>query len=359
MVDPNLPSPKHQQLKEYLKNLIFQGKLTPGEQLPSENSLARQFKISRHTVRQSFGELEQEGLIYREQGRGTFCNPLKRPGGQNIAVLTTYISDYIFPSIIQGIEAVLSDAGYNLLLANSNNNKTKEAQCLENLVNQDIVAMIIEPAKSAKANSNLTYFQTLTAKGVPYLMLHAHYPELDQSFIVIDDEQGGYLETKYLLQLGHRRIAGVFKTDDQQGVKRLQGFRRALNEYGLIPPPELVGTYETEQLHSFPYHFSQRLLLQPERPTAIVCYNDQIALEVLEVVRNEGLRVPDDLSLVAFDDSSLATATEIKLTTVKHPKLAMGHQAAQSIVDMLTGSIDQPRRVYAPELIIRNSCRNI
>ncbi|MGI6285138.1 GntR family transcriptional regulator [Neomoorella humiferrea] len=359
MLDHNNPLPKYYQLKEYLKGMIQRGEIAPGEQLPSENALVQQFGLSRHTVRQAIGELENEGWVYREQGRGTFCAYRGKANGRTIAVLTTYISDYIFTAIIRGIEEILSAAGYTLVLANTSNDKNKEAQCLENLINQDITGLIVEPTKSAKENINRAYFTELEKKRIPYLMLHAVYPELEPAYIIMDDEKGGYLATKYLLQLGHREIAGIFKADDLQGVKRQAGFMAALAEYGVTLKQGYLGNYETEQLLSYPYQFTRSLLQKSNRPTAIVCYNDQIALQVLEAIRHEGLKVPEDISLVGYDDSSLAVASEVKLTTVKHPKAEMGRQAARLLIDMLEGRMEKPRLVYDPELVVRSSCRSL
>lgn len=355
----NSTTPKYQKLKDYIKNQIIRGNLLPGEKLTSENTLASQFKLSRHTVRQALGELENEGFINREKGRGTFCNRSRKTNAQNIAVLTTYISDYIFPTIIRGIEEILSNAGYNLILANTNNDKSKEAQCLENFLNQRIDALIIEPTKSALDNSNLSYYHELEAKGIPYLMINAFYPDLEPAYLIMDDIQGAALAANHLLQLGHRRIAGIFKIDDLQGIKRQTGFLSALKEFDIPETSTLIGHYTTEQIRSYPYQFIRNLLQKDLPPTAVVCYNDQIALEVLEAIRNEGLKVPDDISIVGYDDSSLATATEIKLTTVKHPKAKMGRQAAHNIIEMLTGQIEKPSFIYPSELIVRSSCRNI
>lgn len=351
--------PKYSQLKDYLKEEMRLGKIAADEQLPSENMLATQFKVSRHTVRQALGDLENEGYVYREQGRGTFCAPRNRSAGRTIAVVTTYISEYIFPVVIRGIEEVLSAAGYTLILANTGNDKAKEAQCLENLLSKDIAGLIIEPTKSAGENANLKYFQELERRRIPYIMFHATYPELDPAYIVMDDEKGGYMVTQYLLQLGHREIAGIFKSDDVQGVKRQAGFISALNAYNIAIRPEFLGNYETEQQKSYPYQFAKGLLQRANGPSAIVCYNDQIAIRILEAVREEGIKIPDQLSIISYDDSSLAVASEVKLTTIKHPKAEMGRQAARFIIDMLEGRMDKPRLVYQPELIIRTSCHNL
>lgn len=351
--------PKYSQLKEYLKEQMHLGKIAADEQLPSENMLASQFNISRHTVRQALGDLENEGYVYREQGRGTFCAPRKRNNGRTIAVVTTYISEYIFSVVIRGIEEILSAAGYTLILANTGNDKTKEAQCLENLLNQEISGLIIEPTKSARDNVNYKYFQELERRRIPYLMLHATYPELDPAYVIMDDEKGGYMATQYLLQLGHREIAGIFKNDDLQGVRRQAGFLSALKAYGLEPNMDYLGNFDTEQQKFFPYQFTRGLLQRSDRPTAIVCYNDQNAIRILEAVREEGVKIPEELSIIGYDDSSLAVASEVKLTTIKHPKASMGRQAARFIIDMLEGRMEKPKLVYQPELIIRTSCHNL
>lgn len=355
-MDQNSSVPKYYRLKEYLKEQMKRGAITPGSQLPSENMLVDQFKISRHTVRKALRDLEIEGLIFREQGRGTFCAYPATAKGQTVAVVTTYISEYIFPAVIRGIEEVLSAAGCLLLLASTGNAKSKEATCLENLLQQKIAGLIIEPTQSARENGNLAYYRELDKRGIPYLMLHAYYPELDPAYIIMDDEKGGYMATQQLIALGHRRIAGIFKADDQQGVKRRAGYLKALQEHGIEPLPALIGSYETEELYSYPYQFTRQLLQETPVPTGMVCYNDQVALIVLEALREEGVKVPEEISLVSFDDSRLAVASEVKLTGVKHPKSAMGRQAARMLLDMLENKTHKPRLVYQPELILRTSC---
>jgi GntR family transcriptional regulator of arabinose operon len=354
---PNVP--KYYRVKQYLKNMIRRGELTPGSLLPSENDLAKEFNFSRHTIRQAIGDLENEGYVLREQGRGTFCAYHNKPAGKKIALVTTYISEYIFPSIIRGVEDILSTAGYTLILANTANDKLKEALCFENLLEQEVAGFIIEPTKSARENSNCKHFAELEKRRIPYLMLHATYPELDPAYILQDDEKSGYMATQYLLQLGHRKIAGIFKNDDLQGVKRQSGFTAALAEYGIQLKPEFLGTYDTEHLRSFPYQFVKEQIGKEERPTALVCYNDEIVLTILEAIREAGLKVPEALSVVGFDDSNLALLSEVKLTTIKHPKAEMGRQAARFIIDMVEERVEKPRLIYQPELVIRSSCTEI
>ncbi|MFC7681420.1 GntR family transcriptional regulator [Paenibacillus sp. GCM10028914] len=352
--------PKYMQLKQELLSWLESGKLHPGAQFPSENEISEQFGLSRQTVRQTFGELEKDGWLERIQGKGTFArNPQRRESEQvkTIGIITTYISDYIFPHIVRGAESELRSRGYRLLLSSTDNTKMKEMEALQLMTSQPLSGLIIEPTRSAEGNLNLRYFLDLQEKGIPYLMINEKYRELECPCLKVDDEKGGYKATSYLLDAGHRSIAGFFKTDDLQGVGRLKGFLAAHKERGIPAASSRVITYVTEQKRDIPYREAVKLLSGPaeERPTAFVCYNDELALLLMEAVTQCGLRVPEDVSLIGFDNSSLAEASGTKLTTLTHPKLEMGIDAARQLIDMIERGTGYEDTVYEPELVERDS----
>jgi GntR family transcriptional regulator, arabinose operon transcriptional repressor len=359
--------PKYLQLKQVILSWLHSGRLKPNEQMPSENEIAEQFQQSRQKVRQTFGELEQEGWLFRIQGKGTFVsNPQtqKAQAIQTIGILTTYISDYIFPHIVRGAEAALRDKGYRLVLSSTDNDKEKEKECLAMMMSQPLSGLIIEPTKSAVGNPNLSYYLSLDYQKIPYIMINERYPEMNCPFVIVEDETGGFLATEHLIRLGHQRIAGFFKTDDLQGVNRLKGFIRAHHQYNLPLLPDRVIGYCSEQKQIKPNETALALLGQPalNRPTAFVCYNDDLAIRLLEVIRKLGFNVPEDLSIVGFDDSNLATATEVKLTTLTHPKTEMGIAAAEILIFMIEHKLSERefiQRIFTPELVIRTSTRKI
>ena len=125
---------------EELKSKILSGEIRPGAKLPSENELAKEYEISRHTVRKALAILATDGYITTEHGKGTFCSDrmAHRKNSKNIAVVTTYISDYIFPRLIQGMDRVLTEQGYSIMLKNTGNSRQKEAQCLEDILTKDV-----------------------------------------------------------------------------------------------------------------------------------------------------------------------------------------------------------------------------
>lgn len=356
--------PKYLQLKQEILSWIQSGKLSPNEKIPTEHEIANQFQLSRHTVRQALGELENEGWLYKIQGSGTFVSKPNSTGKhevKTVAILTTYISDYIFPHIVRGAEETLREKGYRLLLASTDNDKAKERSHLEAMIQQPLSGLIIEPTKSAQGNPNLSYYLALNNLHIPYVMINECYLEMSCPVIKMDDEKGGYLLTEHLIQLGHRRIAGFFKTDDLQGVNRLKGFIRAHQEYSLPLSSRHLVMYTTEEKETKPLELLYSFLQQAdsEKVTAIVCYNDELAIKLLDVIRQLGLNVPDDISIVGFDDSTFAIATEVKLTTIRHPKVEMGIKAAETLIQMIERKEDIQDVIYQPELIIRESTKKI
>ena len=363
---------KYNMVKEKITEWITSGKVQPGEKIYSENELVKMFGVSRHTVRQAVGDLVHEGWLYREQGAGTFCsNKLLQPNvesemispikslntnGKNIGVITTYISDYIFPSIIKGIESYLTAQGYSLTFACTDNDVEKEKQCLQTMLSRNIDGLIVEPTRSSNYNPNIHYYLQLEQNNIPYLMINQFYSQLMPPHIIMNDEHGGFIATEHLINLGHEKIIGLFKTDDLQGVNRMQGFIRAFREHNLPFFPDMVITYTTEEKDNNLVEQLQQFFTTDDKPTAIVCYNDQLALQVLFMLRGIGLSVPEDVSIVGYDDSSLAEATDVKLTSVTHPKMDMGIEAAKWIVSAVEkrGSIEHST-IYEPELVVRNS----
>lgn len=353
--------PKYEMVKRHIRSLLRQDIVKFGERLPSEHELMDQFNVSRNTIRQALADLTSDGLIFREQGKGTFSKytPENRNEKKIVAVMTTYISDYIFPDIIFGIEEVLSAEGFSMLLANTNNNKDKETRILKNILQHDVVGLIGEPTLSAQENINWPLFNELRQKNIQLVFLNACYPDIVSACVQMDDEKAGFMATEYLLQLGHKQIAGIFKRDDIQGMKRKAGFLTAIEHYGIHQAPDLLVEYETCNEYFQPYKLARSLILQKNRPTAVVCYNDNIALMVIQAAKDCGLNIPGDISIIGFDDSKKAVETDVKLTTIVHPKAEMGRRAAALMIDLLDHPDAAAQYIYQPELIIRNSCQRL
>ncbi|WP_186578547.1 GntR family transcriptional regulator [Aquibacillus kalidii] len=365
---------KYNMVKQAIQSKILDGTFQPHQKISSESELMKEFGVSRHTVRLAVGDLVNQGWLYREQGAGTFCADRSAEDANasaanqnNIAIITTHISDYIFPSIIRGAESYLSEQNYQVSLFSTNNDHENERKFLETILTQQFKGVIIEPTKSALSNPNINYYLNLERQNIPYTMINAYYDELEPISITMDDEKGGFIQTDHLIKLGHTNIVGFFKNDDIQGTKRMKGFLKAHRSNGLAINPSNIVTYSSEEKAIKPIAVLDKLLSLNigERPTAIVSYNDELAIKLLDVVRDKDLSIPEELSIIGFDDSFMVNVSEVKLTTVKHPKSEMGEAAAKMILDMIkekSGSVKRMEQsvesiVYQPELVVRNSTK--
>lgn len=351
---------KYYTLMEELKQAIMSGSIKPGEKLPSENELSDRYHISRHTVRKALSILINEGYIEAEHGRGTFCS--QRMGhmknSRNVAVVTTYISDYIFPRLIQGMDKVLTENGYSIILKNTANSRTKEERVLEDILTKDIEGLIIEPSKSQIYCKHTNLYAMLDQYEIPYVFIQGVYSQMiDKPHILMDDCKGGYMGTKHLIDAGHRKILGIFKADDFQGKERHKGYVKALQEAGIAYDPDMVVWFHTEDRKTKPAMMMELFLEQKVEMDAVVCYNDQIAIEVIRCLQRNGLRVPEDISVTGYDNSVIAEGT-VGLTTITHPQEKLGEMAAELLLEKIRKVPEEKSRIprlIQPELIVRGS----
>lgn len=361
---PKMSQPKYIMVKNEIKQWILEGKYPVGSKIPSESQIQEKYKFSRHTVRLAISELVNEGYLQKKQGAGTFVSNRFVNGQTNatktIGLITTYVSEYIFPSIIRGVESELSQEQYSLMLSSTHNNVQREKMSLETMLQQNVDGLIIEPTKSSYLNPNLNYYLQIVQNKIPLLMLHAKYEELDVPVIAMDDVQAGKIATDYLIDLQHEDIAIIIKIDDQQGKKRLKGYINSLNENDLSFENEYLIPYDTESMEQIGEKVTE-LVQSNKAPTAFICYNDQVAVILIQKLLSLGKNVPDDFSVVSIDNSYLSsTLPSIRLTSVNHPKDEMGKMAAKMILKAIeNNSFENQSYIYQPELNIGNSTKKL
>lgn len=350
---------KYQQVHDQLKTAILTGQYAVDEKLPTETQLMQTFRVSRYTIRRAMTELQQQHLVYKVQGGGTFVQDWQKnwqtsADSKLIGVITTHIADYIFPRIISGIDRVLSQAGYSLLIGNTHNTYTKERQSLIKLLDAQVAGLIIEPTQSALPNANLDLYEKIQAKHIPTLFINATYPEISFPSLTMADSAAEEQLVEYLLSLGHRSILGVFKVDDQQGVERMQGFIHAYQKHPQFAYQSNLIMYQSQdELAKILQRIDSSLSLA-HAPTAIACYNDELAIQLIDYLRTKHLRVPQDYSVVGFDDYQMSEYLNPALTTVKHEKEQMGEDAGKMLLQLLQKKTVQSVQ-YHPQLIKRQS----
>ncbi|AIQ23978.1 MULTISPECIES: GntR family transcriptional regulator [Paenibacillus] len=350
--------PKYQVILDDIKSKILSGDYNVGEQIPTESALQSMYEVSRQTVRKAILELSNEGFLRSEKGSGTYVSNQYRSktGGSShkktIGVITTYISDYIFPSIIRGIESRLNEDNYSLLLASTNNDVAQEKKALEMMLSYGVDGLIIEPTKSNLYNPNIAYYLSFKEQDIPIIMINAFYEEIELPYLCLDDVQSSYLATKELITKGHTQIGLIAKMDDLQGKYRMKGYIKALGESKLRFYPEQIFSFNTETKQTLSTDLKDFLNKNRDTLTAIVCYNDEVGLEVVHACRQLDITIPEELSIIGQDNSYIAKNANIKLTTLTHPQEAMGRDAADWVIKKLQGKKDLPNNTYYQPVLI-------
>lgn len=337
---------KYGQLFSQLKEEIARGVYRSGEKIPGENELAEKYGMSRQTVRQALALLEQEMLIERRQGSGTYVRETvsRKKRSWNVGVIATYISEYILPSILRGIEEELSESGFFPLLSATQNRVDNERRILEDYIGKCVDGLIVEGTKSALPNPNIHLYKKLQSMGVPVVFYNGYYPDLGNCVsVTTDDRQGGIDAVNYLAAHGHRKIGAIFKGDDMQGMERYAGYTQGLLENGLILRDEWVRWFNSENRKSlFAEEVDTRRLLPAfSECTAIVCYNDEVAVKLVKALQSHGLSVPGDKAVISFDNSLLSEVSSVKITSLDHPKESLGACAARKLIHMMNGREEQ------------------
>lgn len=365
-VDQNKESLKYQKLYRWGKTLITSGVIKHMEKFPSEHVLQNKFGCSRQTVRAALDLLERDGYISRVRGSGTYVayesghTQDERP---HIGLILSSYLDYLFPQVYNGIESVLSEKGYEIDVAVTRNRIDDEAMYLETLLNSDVSGYIIEGTCSAFPNPNIRFYQEIRKRGTPVLFIHNHYENLKFDSVEMSDARGSYELTKKLIQSGHRKIGGIFKYDDMQGIERYRGFVECLSDYRIRLKDEWVLWFSSKDMKE---KFTRKNLLRTYRRTrdctAMILHNDEIFVYYMELLKERGLRVPEDLSLASFDDAERVEDTGLKVLSVVHPKYTLGRIAARNLVRMIEEG-DMPYKTYSYRFPVvlndGNSVRNI
>lgn len=348
--------PLYQQLRQDLLARIRRGEFEPGSALPSENQLCKDYKISVTTARRAFLELVKEGVVRRKAGVGTIVASGVRRAQINFLSID-YVGDAwrqyssIMGELIAGVSehAWHNDATLSFLGVKDEEAATHLRGLVEERATDGVLLRVVNDIREE-------HVDILEQAGIPYVVIKRRIPGRAMNYVNSDDVAGARMATSHLLDLGHRRIGFVcakpYVTFSQE---RLKGYKEALIDHGLGVEGELIRT-EPYFTHEMGYRAVRTLMEIPEPPTALFIASDTMAVGGYEAVQELGQRIPDDVSIVGYDDIALAAALMPSLTTVRTSFHEFGQLSSQLLLDLIDNRESAPStRIIHPKLIVRNS----
>ncbi len=287
---------------------------------------------------------------------------LKSQRTQVVGILLPDIANPFSAQLVSGIQEMLMARGYSSFITISERSAAREEAGIKALFDHRVDGIIIATRETRSGNELLA---RLTGRNLPMVVVGRNWHHAQVDRVTADHGKGGYEAVKYLIQAGHRRIAfvGVTMANGAE-LQRFQGYLEALRDHDLpvdeslvVGPETLSGPgYSTQEDG---YQGMQRLLSLAKRPTAVFARNDFTAIGAMCAIHDAGLNVPDDFSVVGFDNVPLAAYTSPPLTTVHQPTQEQGRQAASLLLERIEGARDRTRReiILDCKLIVRQSTR--
>lgn len=315
-------------------------------------STATVSKVFNHTGRISDKTRRRVLAISEELGYrpSVVASALTGKRTYSIGLLIPDLANPFFAELARHVEDRAHELGYNVMICNTDNDESKELKYVQ-LLRQKSVDGII----AATGVKNDAALKELISHQVPISLIARNHSHLSASSVQVDDYAGGYAAAQHLIGQGHKRIAIVLENLRITSSKeRLRGYRDALNDAGIPYDPTFV--LESDFTIEGGRQAGGRLLDAAEPPSAVFACNDLLAIGVLQAAKERRVHVPEQLSVIGFDNTILAEIASPPLTTIAQPIEAMGHQVVDLIVDEIAGkSTVKKRVVLMPELIIRSS----
>lgn len=279
----------------------------------------------------------------------TLARSLRSRRTSTLALVVTDITNPFFTLIARGVEDAASAAGFSVIFCNSDESETKENEYLNILLQKQVDGILLVPARST---SRAVKF--IQAQGASVVVLDRRVPGTAADVVRCDSEGGAYALTQLLLKLGHRQISILTGPEGvSTAADRVAGYQKALAEAGPQPLAGLVYYGSFNQTSG--YEMARQALAARPRPTALFAANNFIAIGVQKALQDAGLRVPEDVAVVAFDDLPPALVTFPFLTVAAQPAYEMGQTAANLLLARLAGSKAHKEIVLPVEIILRQS----
>ena len=323
------------------------------------SDLARQLNVSTATVSRALSRPEivapatRKRVLEAVQRSGYQMNGIARSlrtqSTRTIGIIVSDIRNPFFSAIVKAVEDVARTNGYSVLICNADEDGRNEEVALHLLIERQVSGVI-----HCSAGANLDLLRVLQKKSIPLVDLDRQSGLEDVDTVILDNQLGAALATRHLLELGHKRVAMISGPKHLSNArKRLVGFRKTLRSAQIVIPKQYIEFGDFRERSG--QIAAERLLSLPTPPSAVFVANNEMMAGALFAIREQGIKVPHELSLIGFDDARWAQYSDPPLTVVSQPTEAMGQKAAELLLGRLRGERLANTVVFEPQLVVRRS----
>ncbi|MEZ4666423.1 MAG: LacI family DNA-binding transcriptional regulator [Anaerolineae bacterium] len=344
-----MPENGHDSHKTKLRNVtIIDVARASGVSYSTVSRVLNGFEFVKESTRQRVLEAaEKLGYVANAPARS-----LAGGKSQTIGLLVPGLDNGYIGEIIRGVDVELARANYDLMIYTTHRSRGKESLYANTIANgvSDGLLLIVPLVPT-------NYLDALRERNFPCVLIDQSVTAEQSSVVDATNWQGAYEATRYLIELGHRRIAFITGLRELgSAAQRFEGYKDALTDNNIPVLDELI--IEGDYWQPLAYENTRKFLNEYSPPTAIFAANDLSAFGAMEAIRNHGLRIPEDISIIGFDDIPQASIVYPKLTTIRQPLEQMGRVAVKLLLEQIENPDRQPRRVtLATQLIVRDSCQ--
>ncbi|WP_127490623.1 GntR family transcriptional regulator [Paenibacillus glycanilyticus] len=354
--EPGLP--KYQIVKDYVLAQIENQEISKDDRIPSESEFSKMLNVSSITVRKALSELVNEGVIYRVRGKGSFVAAGQTAVAEKASNLVAFVIsgvemyDSSYMQIMKGIQSFLGKHDCKLIIEFVENDFEQERELILRLIQSDIRGLLIYSSDPVAAKS---YLNDIRKKSIPFVMLDRSPAGYPVNVVTCNNHDGAYEAVEYLIRNGHKQIGfAAYDFHLSPEVDRYNGYNNAMTNASLPINKKLL--YLEKELD---YDTLARQIHEGEI-TALFCTNDKRALEVLEQLTSRGIRIPDQISLMGFDDFESSKFAKVALSTVKQYFDVLGYESAKLLLEISEGNSYGNKKVMLPtSLIIRDTVRPV
>lgn len=362
IIDRNSPVPQYFQLQNWLIEQIEMGIFKAGDQIPTEQEFVRITGLCRMTVRQAIQNLVNLGYLTRRRRSGTFVLNRSTPSNSKtiIGIMIPDIRAGCMAVLARGAEDEAAQNKHNVILCNTDDLHIKALYHVDRLIENQVTGVVYVPSADADAK-NKAIIQKFQQHNIPVVMADRIVPGLNVDYVTTDNEHGGYLMARHLIQRGHRRIAVLLNNLVPSERHRLAGFKKAMLESRLPIDDSLIVTPSVPFSESTYSKHAARLLANCRGDhLAIFAGHDLIAMLFYTLAREMKLSIPDDFSLAGYDDLAYLKNHPIRLTTIHQPIYEMGRESIRLMLSRINNPKIKSRHIVLTSYLIeRNSVKDL